>query len=69
MLAAGIRTLQCILLKVALLMGVEVHTGVTFDGLVEPDVTGAESRPSSFFASACIVPLYHAYRLVLTQSV
>ena len=48
-LAAGIRTLQCILLKVALLMGVEVHTGVTFDGLVEPDVTGAESRPSSFF--------------------
>ena len=32
----GIRQLQCILLKVALLLGVEVHINVSFDGLVEP---------------------------------
>ena len=32
----GIRTLQCILLKVALLLGVEVYPGVTFDSLIEP---------------------------------
>lgn len=33
---AGIRQLQCILLKVALLLGVEVHEGVTFEELLEP---------------------------------
>ena len=33
----SIRTLQCILLKVALIVGVEVHTGVSFDGIREPD--------------------------------
>ncbi|BFZ24995.1 hypothetical protein BsWGS_28034 [Bradybaena similaris] len=32
----SIRQLQCILLKVALLVGVEVHVNVTFDELVEP---------------------------------
>lgn len=32
----SIRQLQLILLKVALLLGVEVHTGVEFQGLVEP---------------------------------
>ncbi|CAG5135942.1 unnamed protein product, partial [Candidula unifasciata] len=32
----SIRQLQCILLKVALLVGVEVHVNVAFDGLVEP---------------------------------
>ncbi|XP_059153847.1 protein-methionine sulfoxide oxidase mical3a-like isoform X1 [Physella acuta] len=32
----SIRQLQCILLKVALLLGVEVHVNVTFEGLVEP---------------------------------
>lgn len=32
----GIRQLQLILLKVALLLGVEVHTGVEFRGLIEP---------------------------------
>lgn len=32
----GIRQLQLILLKVALLLGVEVHTGVEFQGLIEP---------------------------------
>ena len=32
----GIRQLQLVLLKVSLLLGVEVHTGVEFQGLVEP---------------------------------
>lgn len=32
----GIRQLQLILLKVALLLGVEVHTGVEFLGLIKP---------------------------------
>lgn len=32
----GIRQLQLILLKVALLLGVEVHINVRFDGLVPP---------------------------------
>ncbi|XP_012938607.1 protein-methionine sulfoxide oxidase mical3b [Aplysia californica] len=32
----SIRQLQCILLKVALLLGVEVHVNVSFDGLLEP---------------------------------
>lgn len=35
-LFAGIRQLQLILLKVALLMGVEVHVGVEFRRLLEP---------------------------------
>ncbi|XP_072385075.1 uncharacterized protein Mical isoform X5 [Diabrotica undecimpunctata] len=33
----SIRQLQCILLKVALLLGVEVHTEVSFETLIEPD--------------------------------
>lgn len=37
---AGIRQLQLILLKLALLLGVEVHTGVTYNGLVEPQTSG-----------------------------
>ena len=32
----GIRQLQCILLKVALLLGVEVFEGVSFENLIEP---------------------------------
>ncbi|XP_073956658.1 molecule interacting with CasL isoform X4 [Choristoneura fumiferana] len=35
----SIRQLQCILLKVALLLGVEVHEGVSFEGLLEPTIT------------------------------
>lgn len=37
---AGIRQLQLILLKLALILGVEVHTGVTYNGLVEPQASG-----------------------------
>ncbi|KAJ8258007.1 hypothetical protein GJAV_G00192100 [Gymnothorax javanicus] len=50
----SIRQLQLILLKVALLLGVEVHTGVEYRGLLQPQahgkgVTGwrAELRPPS----------------------
>ena len=32
----GIRQLQCVLLKVALILGVEVHEGVGFENLLEP---------------------------------
>lgn len=35
----GIRTLQCILLKVAVLFGVQVFPGVTYRGLLEPDIS------------------------------
>lgn len=33
---SGIRQLQLVLLKVSLLLGVEFHTGVEFQGLIEP---------------------------------
>lgn len=42
-LSAGIRQLQLILLKVALLLGVEVHVGVEFKRLLEPP---GEQRPT-----------------------
>lgn len=32
----GIRQLQCILLKVSLILGVEIHEGVSFDALSPP---------------------------------
>ncbi|KAI4883596.1 hypothetical protein NFI96_020712 [Prochilodus magdalenae] len=37
----SIRQLQLILLKLALLLGVEVHTGVNFKGLLEPQASGS----------------------------
>ena len=33
---AGIRQLQLMLLKVALLLGIEIHVNVEFKGLIEP---------------------------------
>lgn len=35
----SIRQLQCILLKVALVLGVEIHTEVSFEKLLEPSST------------------------------
>ncbi|KAG7313585.1 hypothetical protein JYU34_000737 [Plutella xylostella] len=35
----SIRQLQCILMKVSLLLGVEIHEGVSFEELLEPTVT------------------------------
>ncbi|KAM9444891.1 F-actin-monooxygenase mical1 [Clarias gariepinus] len=53
----SIRQLQLILLKLALLLGVEVHTGVTYNGLIEPQASGTgwrallhpESHPASSY--------------------
>lgn len=33
---SGIRQLQLMLLKIALLLGIEIHVNVEFKGLVEP---------------------------------
>ncbi|XP_070695284.1 F-actin-monooxygenase mical1 [Pempheris klunzingeri] len=51
----SIRQLQLILLKVSLLLGVEVHTGVEFQGLIEPSGENgwmAKLQPSSHPAAA-----------------
>ncbi|XP_004560360.1 F-actin-monooxygenase mical1 [Maylandia zebra] len=51
----SIRQLQLILLKVALLLGVEVHTGVEFQGLIEPSGENgwmAKLQPRSHPAAA-----------------
>ncbi|KAM7360809.1 molecule interacting with CasL isoform 2-T2 [Cochliomyia hominivorax] len=42
----SIRQLQCILLKVALLLGVEVHEGVSFERTIEPSGDGSGWRAS-----------------------
>lgn len=34
--SAGIRQLQLMLLKMALLLGIEIHVNVEFKGLIEP---------------------------------
>ncbi len=43
----SIRQLQCILLKAALLLGVEVYENVSFEGLVEPDSADSEVSAGS----------------------
>ncbi|XP_035377403.1 F-actin-monooxygenase mical1 isoform X1 [Electrophorus electricus] len=43
----SIRQLQLILLKLVLLLGVEVHMGVKFNGLVEPQESGATGWTAS----------------------
>lgn len=51
----SIRQLQLILLKVSLLLGVEVHTGVEFQGLIEPSGENgwrAKLKPESHPAAA-----------------
>nr|XP_020474643.1 F-actin-methionine sulfoxide oxidase mical1-like isoform X1 [Monopterus albus]XP_020474644.1 F-actin-methionine sulfoxide oxidase mical1-like isoform X1 [Monopterus albus]XP_020474645.1 F-actin-methionine sulfoxide oxidase mical1-like isoform X1 [Monopterus albus]XP_020474647.1 F-actin-methionine sulfoxide oxidase mical1-like isoform X1 [Monopterus albus] len=51
----SIRQLQLILLKVSLLLGVEVHTGVEFQGLIEPSGENgwmAKLQPGSHPATA-----------------
>ncbi|XP_046803698.1 F-actin-monooxygenase Mical isoform X3 [Lucilia cuprina] len=42
----SIRQLQCILLKVALLLGVEIHEGVSFERTIEPSGDGCGWRAS-----------------------
>lgn len=54
---AGIRQLQCILLKVALILGVEIHEGVAFESLVPPPANqDAESKCKAGFIRA-VFPL------------
>ncbi|KAL9897755.1 molecule interacting with CasL isoform 4-T10 [Glossina fuscipes fuscipes] len=49
----SIRQLQCILLKVALLLGVEIHEGVSFERTIEPTGDGCGWR-------AALSPIDHA---------
>ncbi|XP_034117417.1 F-actin-monooxygenase Mical isoform X9 [Drosophila albomicans] len=49
----SIRQLQCMLLKVALLLGVEIHEGVSFDHALEPSGDGTGWR-------AAVTPSDHA---------
>ncbi|XP_052859195.1 LOW QUALITY PROTEIN: F-actin-monooxygenase Mical [Drosophila gunungcola] len=49
----SIRQLQCMLLKVALLLGVEIHEGVSFDHALEPSGDGGGWR-------AAVTPADHA---------
>ncbi|XP_037946362.1 F-actin-monooxygenase Mical isoform X9 [Teleopsis dalmanni] len=49
----SIRQLQCILLKVALLLGVEIHEGVSFERTIEPSGDGCGWR-------AVVTPADHA---------
>lgn len=42
----GIRQLQLILLKVALILGIEIHVNVEFQGLVQPPEDQENERES-----------------------
>lgn len=44
----GIRQLQLMLLKVALLLGIEIHVNVEFKGLIEPPEDQDGERKSSY---------------------
>lgn len=50
-LKLGIRQLQIILLKVALLLGVEVHENVGFESLIEPPED--QTQESKFYFLYC----------------
>ena len=64
--AAGIRQLQLMLLKMALLLGIEIHVNVEFKGLIEPpeDQEG-ESKPLEMMTCyfICMALLNHSYCL------
>ena len=60
---AGIRILQTILLKVCLLLGVKVHPGVKFTGLVEPKNANSSWSVTTSPAS-CPVSSYN-YEIIL----
>lgn len=45
---AGIRQLQLMLLKMALLLGIEIHVNVEFKGLIEPP--DDQESESEFFS-------------------
>ncbi|KAG5890928.1 hypothetical protein JTB14_019871 [Gonioctena quinquepunctata] len=54
----SIRQLQCILTKVALLLGVELHTEVAFEKLIEPNVTEKTGWRAQFKPANHPVSLY-----------
>lgn len=51
-LCAGIRQLQLVLLKVALLLGVEVHVHVEFKNLLEPPEDQQNHRENMFYSAS-----------------
>lgn len=61
---SGIRQLQLILLKVSLLLGVEVHTGVEFQGLNEPSGENGIFRrqPETTHLSVSLVALFLLFK-------
>lgn len=50
-LCAGIRQLQLVLLKVALLLGVEVHVHVEFKNLLEPPEDQQNLRENTCYSA------------------
>lgn len=50
-LCSGIRQLQLVLLKVALLLGVEVHVHVEFKNLLEPPEDQQNLRKNTFYSA------------------
>ena len=55
----GIRQLQLMLLKIALLLAVEVHVGVEFVKLLEPEDQENQGDASSVFSTSPSVPQYN----------
>ncbi|XP_075230340.1 molecule interacting with CasL isoform X2 [Lycorma delicatula] len=55
----SIRQLQCILLKVALIFGVEIHEGVSFEGLVSPSTPDADDQSDERGWRAEVIPSDH----------
>lgn len=51
----SIRQLQCILLKVALILGVEIHEGVGFEELVPPSEQADGSKKMFFIKIILII--------------
>lgn len=55
----GIRQLQLVLLKVALLLGVEVHVNVEFKKLVEPPEGQEDNSKINQLISVIVLSLSH----------
>ena len=67
---SGIRTLQCVLLKVALLVGAEVYVNTSFDELRPPEDQSSESEYSTVVAvrgsGIHVLPFQFAFRYYQT---
>lgn len=60
----SIRQLQCILLKVALLLGVEVHTEVSFERLIEPNPNESKFLFAIFFL--CLILSHNSTNYIIS---